>query len=590
MFKKPVSQLKNFSPLRSSDRRRFQNEAYDAYPHIKEKLQEGPALMPDPLLMAKFSSHVNTQGFVYVANNKPLWLKLGGLPPVPTVYTMWEHPDILPKLYTWGPVVHKLMDGADLMIPGLVPGPDGTLPDLPKDALVAITIKGYPYPLAIGTMALPTKDIRPRSGMKGKAVHIIHVYHDHLWAMGDKSEPPELETISDDEYEEEEGEDEEDGRDDASKMKAPSASAPPANEEADKEVLEEEEKPPLSAQDTDSILQQALLQGLLFKMTPDGSQAQLPMSASNFFSSIVLPSRPRGFGSDADLKRSSWKKLNKFLKTMEKQKILKTKDQRGELVVTSVNWTYPGFEGLSAYKTIETQKPNTVKSDASKMAAAPTASQNSSEPAQIQDMYKPLGTGVVALFEAAKQDKDKMYNATEVRQMITEFVKTNGLANPRNQKMVKIDAVLCDAILNKSEYHSVNELGRDQIVQRLLDKMQRFHVLVWPGKEPVLRKGSPKPITITQEVRQGRKTITKVTGMEHFDLSVDGLCKELTKLCASSATHNPIHGTSPKQPLHEIMVQGPQIKLVNQLLLNKGIPKKLIVADDKTGKKKKGGK
>lgn len=66
--------------------------------------------------------------------------------------------------------------------------------------------------------------------------------------------------------------------------------------------------------------------------------------------------------------------------------------------------------------------------------------------------------------------------------------------------------------------------------------MQRFHILVWPGKEPVLRKGSPKPITITQEVRQGRKTITKVTGMEHFDLSVDGLCKELTKLCASSAT------------------------------------------------------
>lgn len=30
------------------------------------------------------------------------------------------------------------------MIPGLVPGPDGTLPDLPKGALVAITIKGYP--------------------------------------------------------------------------------------------------------------------------------------------------------------------------------------------------------------------------------------------------------------------------------------------------------------------------------------------------------------------------------------------------------------------------------------------------------------
>jgi translation initiation factor 2D len=41
-------------------------------------------------------------------------------------------------------------------------------------------------------MVLPTSDIKPRSGMKGKAVHIIHVYQDYLWTMGDKSEPPQL--------------------------------------------------------------------------------------------------------------------------------------------------------------------------------------------------------------------------------------------------------------------------------------------------------------------------------------------------------------------------------------------------------------
>jgi translation initiation factor 2D len=30
------------------------------------------------------------------------------------------------------------------MIPGLVAGPDGTLPNVDKGGLVAITIKGYP--------------------------------------------------------------------------------------------------------------------------------------------------------------------------------------------------------------------------------------------------------------------------------------------------------------------------------------------------------------------------------------------------------------------------------------------------------------
>lgn len=78
---------------------------------------------------------------------------------------MWQYPTMLPLLYTWGPVVRKLMDGAgnavnflridiiwilsyinrtiDLMIPGLVLGPEGVLPNLNTGDLVAITIKGY---------------------------------------------------------------------------------------------------------------------------------------------------------------------------------------------------------------------------------------------------------------------------------------------------------------------------------------------------------------------------------------------------------------------------------------------------------------
>lgn len=77
---------------------------------------------------------------------------------------MWQYPNMLPKLYTWGPVVQKLIEGAgneekklpnekclipsfffltDLMIPGLVLGSEGVLPTLKAGDLVAITIKGY---------------------------------------------------------------------------------------------------------------------------------------------------------------------------------------------------------------------------------------------------------------------------------------------------------------------------------------------------------------------------------------------------------------------------------------------------------------
>lgn len=89
------------------------------------------------------------------------------------------------------------------------------------------------YPLAVGTMALSTSEIRPRSGMKGKAVHIIHVYQDYLWKLLDKSDPPELEHLSDGEYEDDE--EEEEGAEAEETVEIEQAGQPPAAEEPKQE-------------------------------------------------------------------------------------------------------------------------------------------------------------------------------------------------------------------------------------------------------------------------------------------------------------------------------------------------------------------
>lgn len=51
-----------------------------------------------------------------------------------------------------------------------------------------------------------------------------------------------------------------------------------------------------------------------------------------------------------------------------------------------------------------------------------------------------------------------------------------------------------------------------------------------------------------------------------------------------------LHGSSPKNPVHEIMVQGPQSKVIASHLQGLGVPKKMIQIDDKTNKKGKGKK
>lgn len=135
--------------------------------------------------------------------------------------------------------------------------------------------------------------------------------------------------------------------------------------------------------------------------------------------------------------------------------------------------------------------------------------------------------------------------------------------------------------------------------------------------DSLCRKGAVKPVHIKVERRQGRSTVTLVAGVEYFGLSVDELTEEFKKLCASSVAGEerlkrdaffcydvlcfvnrlltscnyfflvtPLVGASPKLQLQEIMVQGPHIKNVSELLLAKGVPKKYVEVMDKTGKYK----
>ncbi|KAI8989353.1 hypothetical protein BDB01DRAFT_718788 [Pilobolus umbonatus] len=578
MFKKPLTNLKTFSPLRSSDRKRFQNEAYETYPVLKDICtQEGGShLMPDDLRSAKFIAHSGTAGIVYTSEKQVLWIKLEDLPPIPSVYTLWQYPNMLPKLYTWAPVLVKLIDGADLMIPGLVYGPEKTLPNLQVGELVAITIKGHDIPIAIGTMAIASDNIKVRAGMKGKAVHIIHVYKDFLWALGTKAEPAEIEEITNN-VSEEDQEQESETEDGVNEPIQEETSAKDTTVESDSKKSNEE---------IDEWLKKSLYHALVFKLSKEKASSVLPISASSFYSAYVMSSRPADIGPEIDIKKSSWKKLQKFIKTEEKSGLLKTKEQRGETMIMSINWSHPSLQDLRKYKTMDSTnvQPVVVK-ETKRVINTSTAKQP--EQTEIQEIFKPLGNHMLKFFEEAKHDKDAYYTIPQVRTVLSDYIQLHQLADPQNPKMINIDAVMCDAVLTKAEYNTISKLGRDQILHRLCSKMQPFHTVKLPGKEPVFRKGSPKAIEITQEVRQGRKTVTKVTGVEGFGLEVEEIAKELTRLCASSATFNPIHGVSPKNPLYEIMVQGPQIKNVTGLLLSKSVPKRYIDVIDKTGKQKK---
>lgn len=156
-----------------------------------------------------------------------------------------------------------------------------------------------------------------------------------------------------------------------------------------------------------------------------------------------MPCRPVDVGSEIDIKKSSWKKLQKFLKAMDKAGLLKTKEQRGETMVMSVNYSHPSLQDLRKYKTMEsaaTQSANPKDSAAKEAAAAATsareaaAAKSASNQIEIKEIYKPLGNSMQKLFEEAKHDKDGVYTIPQVRQVMMDYIKIHNVVDLQNQK------------------------------------------------------------------------------------------------------------------------------------------------------------
>lgn len=91
---------------------------------------------------------------------------------------------------------------------------------------------------------------------------------------------------------------------------------------------------PLTPAEVSTLLSAALLQTLA--TLPSGT---LPLPASQLYSAHILPNRPAYIPAarrdDVVIGRSEWKKLAKWMKEVAKDGIIKTKETKGEVVVTS---------------------------------------------------------------------------------------------------------------------------------------------------------------------------------------------------------------------------------------------------------------
>ncbi|XP_026868038.2 eukaryotic translation initiation factor 2D [Electrophorus electricus] len=597
MFTKAF-RVKSNTVIKGSDRRKLRADVSAAFPSLSaDQLGE---LVPnkEELNIVKIYAHKGDAVTLYVLQKSPIFFQLEKQL-YPTVYTLWRYADILPAFTTWPQVVQKLIGGADLMLPGVVVSSTG-LPDVHQGDCCAISVVSNRAPVAVGTAALSSSEMIS-SAMKGKGVNVLHTYMDQLWAFGDKTAPPVI-PVADGSVQVEGGVEGLDsggeGKEEVMKCEGEESEGPRGTQVAvlelpcqnlqdlslgarekgeqtveatDETQGEEDSRSP--QKQMDSLLFQCFLHALKIKV----KKSELPLLTSTFLRKHMAACCPKG--KHLDIKKSSFKKLSKFLQCMQKEhSLVRVKElSKGVDSIVEVDWKNPE---LCSFCIPEDWEPpeEAVEGDGS--------SELPYQPPVITPLYG-VTSRLEPLFQDAHRKKGAVLQASEVRTIITDYVKRNDLVLESNKSYVSINPVLCDCLLEKSEYQDVELLKWEDLLSRVLSRMQACHQLLFPGQVPVVRKGQVEPIDINVASRGSNKKVTIIKNLEGFGMDPVVVAETLQHRVQASYVLHDIPGAKDRQL---VQIQGNQVQHVGKLLLEQyQIPRKYIQGLDKApklGKKK----
>ncbi|XP_007951428.1 eukaryotic translation initiation factor 2D [Orycteropus afer afer] len=585
MFTKAF-RVKSNTAIKGSDRRKLRADVTAAFPTIgTEQVSE---LVPgkEELNIMKLYAHRGDAVTVYVSGGNPILFELEKNL-YPTVYTLWSYPDLLPTFTTWPPVLEKLAGGADLMLPGLVVPPAG-LPQVQKGDLCAITLVGNRAPIAVGVAIMSTPEMLT-AGLKGRGFSVLHTYLDHLWKSGDKSSPPSIAPLAMDppDLGEEMGSAQvdpilqedlrhldlkgEEGENREIPQLCEEKSLSEDSEDTSVEALNQDTTGSKTLQEQmDALLQRCFLHALKSQV----KKADLPLLTSTFLGGHMFSCCPEG--QQLDIKKSSYKKLSKFLQHMQQEQIIQVKElSKGVESIVAVDWKHPR---ITSFVIPELSPTSQTIQEGSR--------EQPYHPPDIKSLYC-VPANMTLLFQESGHKKGSFLEGSEVRTVIINYAKKNDLVDADNKNLVKLDPILCDCILEKNEQHTVLKLPWDSLLTRCLEKLQPAYQVTFPGQEPIVKKGKICPIDITLAQRASNKKVTVVRNLEAYGLDPSSVAAILQQRCQASTSISPAPGT--KDSL-QVQIQGNQVHQLSRLLLDEyQIPRKHIQGLEKApkpGKKK----
>jgi translation initiation factor 2D len=331
----------------------------------------------------------------------------------------------------------------------------------------------------------------------------------------------------------------------------------------------------------------------------------IPVQPSAVISRLVTPYLPIYSTQQAQfyqIKKTSWKNVKKFIKYLDKERLVKSKDRNGqETIVVDVDFSDRRIEQFVPYR-LPTK--NIVEGSGKAVSGKQKATtEEGADPSvgqtlTVQVLYRPTQKLTPTLFPAlGTSDPKNYYKYSDVSSQLDAYLTSQNppLVSESNRRIIKLNPFLSNTIYSSPSADdraalARREVTRDGLLKRIVSDgslLASYHAILKQGQtiaDVKPKSGSPPRVTVTIERRGSNKTVTKVAGIEIFGITPTFLAEELQKKCASSTSVS--QATGAVKGFMEILVQGDQRKAVETALERRGVRSQWVDVVDKTKKKK----
>jgi translation initiation factor 2D len=323
---------------------------------------------------------------------------------------------------------------------------------------------------------------------------------------------------------------------------------------------------------------------------------EFPLSQSKVMSLLVQPFLPTYTPAriaSLQIKKTSWKNIKRFIKYLDKQQIVKCKDRDGnEVVVMDVDFKDAQIQAFVPYRLPKKDTPAAASTNGK--PAAPLSGESAvGQKLKLVSLLRPKEK-LAPILNSVKADPRGLYTPIELKQILMAYIDAENLVSPKNKRLININPQIANSLLGTSAADNAalasGTIPRDALAERMVAASAPFHSILRNDADTDVKPkaGAPPKIQIVMETRSGNKTVTKVSGVELYYIAPQPLADELRKTCAGSTSVDRLQGSSPKNPVMEVMVQGPQKDAILKALEKRGVHRNWVDVVDKTKGKKKG--